>query len=85
MFDAGAGKLEAYDCCSWQTLGQGKFKPLERSHPFLGTNDTLETVDEYKVEIMCSEAHLHKAMQALKSSHPYEVPAYAVIKLEGYY
>lgn len=84
LFNAGAGKLGNYDCCAWQTLGQGQFKPLEGSHPFLGEKDTLETVDEYKVEMMCDKKNLHNAIQALKSSHPYEVPAYAVIKLEDY-
>jgi len=84
LFDAGAGKLGDYDCCAWQTLGQGQFKPLEGSNPFLGKKETLEIVDEYKVEMMCSKDNLQTAIQALKSSHPYEVPAYSVIKLEDY-
>ena len=84
LFKAGAGKLGDYDCCAWQTLGRGQFKPLEGSNPFLGNKNSLEIVDEYKVEMMCSKENLHSAIQALKSSHPYEVPAYAVIKLEDY-
>jgi len=84
MFDTGAGKLGEYDCCAWQTLGQGQFKPLAGSDPFIGDTGKLETVNEYKVEMMCSENHLHKTIQALKSSHPYEVPAYSVTKLEDY-
>lgn len=83
MFDAGAGKIGNYDHCAWQTLGQGQFKPLSGSQPFLGKTDELETVDELKIEMMCHEIHLNAAINALKSSHPYEMPAYSVIKLEN--
>jgi hypothetical protein len=83
MFDAGAGRLENYDSCAWQTLGQGQFKPLPGSQPFLGETDKLETVSEYKVEMLCDDEHLSAAIQALKSSHPYEVPAYSVIQLKN--
>ena len=82
MFDAGAGKLGDYDCCAWQTLGQGQFRPLDGSDPFIGDTGKLEFVDEFKVEMMCDQASLEAAIQALKSSHPYEVPAYSVIQLE---
>jgi len=84
LFDAGAGKLGDYDSCAWQTAGQGQFKPLPGSRPYLGKKDELETVDEFKVELMCTKENLKASIQALKSSHPYEVPAYAVIKLEDY-
>ncbi len=84
MFDAGAGQLGNYNNCAWQTAGKGQFKPLAGSDPFLGTSGNLEFVDEFKVEMMCDEACLEAAIKALKSSHPYEVPAYSVIKLENY-
>lgn len=81
MFDAGAGVLGAYQECSWQVLGQGQFRPLKGSQPFLGETDKLEKVAEYKVEMLCHNEVLEQVLQALKSSHPYEVPAYLVIKL----
>ncbi|MFW5432509.1 MAG: hypothetical protein ACKE5Q_06955, partial [Methylophilaceae bacterium] len=81
MFDAGAGVLENYQECSWQTLGQGQFRPMEGSQPFLGEKDKLETIDEYKVEMLCDADCIEPVIQALKSSHPYEVPAYFVIEL----
>ena len=55
MFEAGAGRVGAYDSCAWQTLGKGQFRPMERSDPFLGSNGLLETVSEYKVEMVCEE------------------------------
>ncbi len=84
MFDAGAGVLGNYQECSWQTLGQGQFKPLVGSQPFLGKQGELETVAEYKVEMLCTEEKIKPVIQALKSSHPYEVPAYFVTKSEDF-
>ena len=84
MFDAGAGKIGAYEHCAWQTLGQGQFKPGEGSNPFLGNTGELETVEEYKVEMVCNGEAVAAVIQAMKQAHPYEEPAYAVIRLEGY-
>ena len=81
MFDAGAGRLENYQECAWQTLGDGQFKPVEGSQPFLGETDKLEKVPEYKVEMLCKSTKIEIVVQALKSSHPYEVPAFSVVKL----
>ena len=46
MFSAGAGKAGLYDSCAWQTAGEGQFRPLPGSRPFLGEQDKLETVVE---------------------------------------
>ena len=81
MFAAGAGRVGAYDSCAWQTLGKGQFRPLERSDPFLGSTGLLETVSEYKVEMVCEEKLLPSVVVALKKSHPYEEVAYSVVQL----
>ena len=81
MFDAGAGIIGNYQECSWQVLGFGQFKPMEGSQPFLGEKDSIEAVAEYKVEMVCETEKVEAAIQALKSSHPYEVPAYSVVEL----
>lgn len=84
MFASGAGKIGNYSCCSWQILGEGQFMPLEGSHAFIGEEGILEKVSEYKVEMVCDEAHIHAVMTALKKSHPYEEPAYQVWRLEEF-
>lgn len=84
LFDAGAGHIGNYDSCSWQTLGKGQFRALENSNPSIGQRGITETVDEYKVELVCDEKHIKDAIKALKDSHPYEEPAYDVIKLEAF-
>ena len=82
MFDAGAGRVGDYDYCAWQTLGSGQFRPLEGSSPFLGETNRVESVSEYKVEMVCAAECLAAVIAALKQSHPYEEPAYSVLKTE---
>ena len=52
LFSKGAGQYQGYDCCAWETLGQGQFRPLEGSQPFLGQTNEIEKVDEYRVEML---------------------------------
>ena len=81
MFAAGAGKIGDYERCAWQTKGQGQFCPCEGSDPYLGKKGDLETVAEYKVEMVCNEKDINEVIAALKNSHPYEEPAYGVIEI----
>lgn len=81
VFATGAGRQGDYDCCAWQTLGQGQFRPLEGSSPFLGQCGTIEQVDEYLVEMVCDDKLVSSAIEALKQAHPYEEPAYGVIPM----
>ena len=82
VFAAGAGRIGAYDACCWQTLGQGQFRPLAGATPFIGTENTLEKVDEYRVEMVCNAEHIKAAMTALKHAHPYEEPAFEAWRLD---
>lgn len=83
MFAAGGGRIGNYDSCAWQCRGQGQFRPLEGSQAFLGEKGKLETVDEYKVEMVCDDANVRAVVDALKKSHPYETPAYDVVRVEA--
>ena len=84
VFLTGAGQIGNYDCCSWETTGTGQFRALSGSKPFIGEKDVLETVEELKVEVVCEVEFIDEAVKALKKSHPYETPAYDVIKLESF-
>ncbi len=81
IFAAGAGKIGNYDSCCWQTLGQGQFRPLDGSNPFLGQHGEVETVAEYKVELVCADDLIKPVLRALLQAHPYEEPAYEVAEL----
>lgn len=81
LFAAGGGRIGDYDCCAWQCPGQGQFRPLAGSDPFLGREGALERVSEYKVEMVCESSVIRDVIAALKDSHPYEEPAYEVYEL----
>ena len=82
LFDVGAGKIGDYDSCAWQCEGQGQFRPLPGSDPFLGARGELERVKEFKVELVTADAVIRDAVSALKQAHPYEEPAYEVYRME---
>ena len=82
VFAAGAGRIGAYDQCSWQVLGQGQFRPLDGSQPFIGRSGVVEQVQEWKVELVVADELIQPVVAALKQSHPYETPAYEVWRLE---
>lgn len=84
VFDAGAGKQGDYSHCSWQALGQGQFLPLPNSQPYLGEKNTLEVVAEYRVETLCDDNVVGQVIRALKQAHPYEEPAYDILKIESF-
>ncbi len=82
-FSAGAGRIGDYECCAWQTLGQGQFKPMAGSNPFIGEQGNIEVVEEYRVEMVCDDTLVKGALEAMKAAHPYEEPAYDVWRLEN--
>lgn len=84
VFATGAGRIGTYDCCCWQVPGQGQFRPLDGSKPWIGRQGSVETVDEYRVELVCVEELIKAAVAAMRLAHPYEEPAYDVVKLERF-
>ena len=81
LFDVGAGKIGDYDCCAWQTEGQGQFRALEGSQPYIGQRGEITYVPELKVEMVCKDALIKQAIKALLKAHPYEEPAYDIWRL----
>ncbi|MDY6828935.1 MAG: YqfO family protein [Pseudomonadota bacterium] len=81
LFDAGAGKLGDYDCCAWQSLGVGQFRPLAGANPSIGQVGVVEEVGEYRVETLVPDEALDAVLRALKAAHPYETPAFDLWRL----
>ncbi|MCB1690010.1 MAG: NGG1p interacting factor NIF3 [Halioglobus sp.] len=81
VFAAGAGRIGDYDSCCWQVLGDGQFRPLEGSKPFIGQSGKVEVVAEYRVELVCERACVRAAVAALIEAHPYETPAWDLVAL----
>lgn len=80
LFKVGAGTIGDYDSCAWQCLGTGQFKPLVGSQPHIGQLNQIELVDEFRVEVVCTAENVRAAITALVASHPYEEPAYHIVK-----
>ena len=84
VFDVGAGHVGDYDSCCWQVKGEGQFRPLPGSRPFLGQPGEITRIEEYRVEMVCSDEHIAEVVTVLKHTHPYEEPAYDLIRLADF-
>lgn len=82
LFGAGAGRIGQYDQCCWVTDGQGQYRPLPGSQPFLGQVGTLHTTAEVKLELVFAASLKRQVVAALKAAHPYETPAYQILAFE---
>src|SRR5699024_2249606 len=80
---SGAGHIGNYSHCTFQSKGQGTFKPLEGTNPYIGSKGTLEIVDEVKIETIVPNNKLSKAIQEMIKAHPYEEVAYDVYPLNN--
>ena len=83
MFKAGAGNIGNYSECGFSTEGIGSFRPLEGAMPTIGIEGELETVAEYRFEAIVPSEKTSKVIEAMKIAHPYEMPAFDVIKIKN--
>ena len=80
---SGAGHIGNYSDCTFNTYGNGTFRPLEGTNPFIGKMGNLEVVDEVKIETVVPKSILGKVINDMIKAHPYEEVAYDVFKLEN--
>ena len=73
---AGAGVIGKYEHCSFRVSGKGTFKPGPEANPHTGSVNTLEEVDEVRLEVQFPSFLKNTIIAALKSVHPYEEVAY---------
>ncbi|WP_188453638.1 Nif3-like dinuclear metal center hexameric protein [Virgibacillus oceani] len=81
LSDNGAGHIGNYSHCTFQTSGQGTFKPLEGTNPFIGQANEMEMVNEIKLETIVPESILPSVLDAMVKAHPYEEASYDVYPL----
>jgi len=81
VFSAGAGAIDNYSNCGFQTEGQGSFLPLKNAQPAVGKKGKLEKVHEIRFETIVPAAKLDDCIAAMRKAHPYEMPAFDVIEL----
>lgn len=81
--DGGAGFTgDRYSHCSFRIRGEGRFKPLEGSNPFIGTPGEVMTVNEDRIETIVDGRILKDLFPKLKEAHPYEDMAYDLYPVE---
>jgi len=83
LFNAGAGYIGNYDSCSFNITGEGTFRGLEGTDPFIGTKGELTSQKEIRVEIVFPAYNQVRILEALLLSHPYEEVAYDIYPLDN--
>lgn len=78
---AGAGRLGDYDRCAFTSTGVGTFRPRPGAEPTIGTVGQIEHVDEVRVEMVLRRQLRTAVLQALRTAHPYEEPAYDLFEV----
>jgi len=81
LFAAGAGRIGAYERCSWYTEGTGTFFGGAGSQPALGEAGRDERVRELRLETVFPAESQDEVVAALRRAHPYEEPAFDVYEL----
>jgi hypothetical protein len=81
LFAAGAGRIGAYERCSWYTAGTGTFLGAEGTAPALGESGREERVAELRLETVYPPGREPEVLAALRAAHPYEEPAFDLYAL----
>lgn len=84
LAEAGGGAAGAYDFCSFTSVGEGRFRPLEGAHPTIGRIGELTTVPEARIEAVVPAEALQRVVRAVRAAHSYEEPAIHVSQVMDY-
>ena len=85
VFAAGAGRIGAYERCSWYTAGTGTFFARAGAEPAIGEVGREERVPELRVETVVPAELADAVVRALIEAHPYEEVAfdlYALVEVD---
>jgi len=83
IFNAGAGHIGAYDCCSFNAEGKGSFRASDKSNPFVGEINKLHFENEIRLETIYPVHLENEIVKALLKVHPYEEVAYDIYTLDN--
>jgi dinuclear metal center YbgI/SA1388 family protein len=76
LFAAGAGRIGAYEKCSFRSKGVGTFFGGEGTSPAVGQAGKLERAEEVRIETVVPMGRVSAVVAALRKAHPYEEPAF---------
>lgn len=80
LFAAGAGALGDYRECAFVSAGTGQFRPVDGASPAVGRVGDLEYVAENRIEVTVARERVPAVVEALRGAHPYEEPAFHVVR-----
>jgi dinuclear metal center YbgI/SA1388 family protein len=83
LFDAGAGVIGGYDRCGFTSQGTGSFRGGNKTNPFVGEKEKVHYEKEVRFETILFTHRKNSVINALRSSHPYEEPAFDIYALEN--
>ena len=83
LFEAGAGQIGDYDCCSYNIDGCGTFRAGDKASPFVGNKHALHMEPEVRIETIFPEYLEKKVLASLMGNHPYEEVAYDIYPLDN--
>jgi hypothetical protein len=78
---AGGGVLGNYTYCGFTSAGLGRFKPNAQANPHIGEKESVNSVDEVRIETFCDRAVAKAVAAAIRKAHPYEEPVIYLIPL----
>ena len=59
-------------------MGIGQFRLLSGNYLHIDTQDYLEQIDEYFVEVVCAIKFIKTVITSFIEAHPYETPTYEI-------
>jgi dinuclear metal center YbgI/SA1388 family protein len=83
IFQAGAGHIGDYDCCSYNIEGKGSFRAGKDAKPFVGQLNELHFEPEVRIETIFPAFIERQLLAAMFESHPYEEVAYDIYPLDN--
>ncbi len=78
---ADAGHIGKYDSCLSYSRVTGTWRPLEGTHPYIGSEGEISEEPEIKVEVTILPENLENTVRAVMEVHPYEEPVINVIPM----
>lgn len=82
LWESGAGFIGNYDHCSFEILGTGRFRPLQGSKPFIGSQGEDENINELRIETVVPLEGYSDLVAKIKKFHPYEEPVIDAYQLQ---
>ena len=76
-----AGHIGNYDSCLSYSRVTGTWRPLEGTHPFIGSEGEISSEPEMKVEVTILPEDLDRTVETVRKVHPYEEPVINVIPM----